>query len=105
MYAKVLNRTLRPNPIPGGSPLWRFFRPIPYQQSILIYDNGDVWEKSTFSDLEINADGVYLFILGGTDFRCQVGSFEYEALLAQGYEFQIVFEPDDYQDLYTEAYA
>lgn len=104
MYMKVLNRRLRGNPVPGGSPLWRFFLPVPTQQSVLIYDNGDVWEKQTFSDREINDPSVYMFILGGTDFRCQEGSFEYEAMLAQGYEFERVFEVDEYRDEYTEEY-
>ena len=105
MYEKILNRRLRANPAAGGSPLWRFFLPPPTQQSIIIYKNGDVWERMTFSEDEIASPEVYQYIPGGHDYRCQVGSFEYDALVAQGYDFERVYEMHDYRDEYTEEYA
>ena len=92
MQMQIVNRGLTPGPVRGGSPLWRYFASIQVQRSILIYNNGDVWEKASFTDKQIADPNVHTFIYGGTDFRCEDDSFEYEALLAQGYEFREVPE-------------
>jgi len=104
MYLKLLNRRLRNNPVPDGSRLWKFFLPVPFQQSVIVYKNGDVWEKTSFTTDEISDSDVDTFIQGGTDFRCQDGSFVHGALVAQGYEFETVYEAGEYLPAYTEAY-
>lgn len=89
---------------PGVSPLWSFFLPPPAQNSILIYNDGSVYERATFENKEIRDEDVHTFILGGTDFRCEVGSFEYDALTAAGYSWRAVAERDAYTEDYTDVY-
>lgn len=85
---------------PGISPLWQFILMPPAQNSILIYNDGAVVEQSTFENDVIQDPDVYMFILGGTDFRCDEGSFEYEALTAAGYEWRNVYTNDVYPETY-----
>ena len=89
---------------PGISPLWSFFLGPPAQNSVMIYDDGTVVERQTFEDSDIKESDVYMFILGGTDFRCDVGSFEYTALTAAGYTWREVVPPDTYSSTYQDAY-
>jgi len=72
----------------GTARLWNYFVSPSAQNSVIIYNNGDVTEKSNFALDEINDPSVHTFILGGTDYRAEVGSFEYDALLAVGYTFR-----------------
>ena len=85
---------------PGISPLWQFFLFPPAQNSILIYNNGDVVEQQTFDNREVLDPDVHTFILGGTDFRTDVGSFEYDALTAAGYSWRNVYTGDVYAEDY-----
>lgn len=89
---------------PGISPLWQFFLMPPAQNSVLIYNNGDVVERATFENNEIRSEDVHTFILGGTDFRCDVGSFEYDALTAAGYEWRNVYTDNVYPETYDAPY-
>lgn len=85
---------------PGVSPLWQFFLSPPAQNSILIYNNGSVVEQATFENSAIRDDDVHTYILGGTDFRTDVGSFEYDALTAAGYTWRTVYTGDVYAETY-----
>lgn len=89
---------------PGVSPLWQFKKKPPAQNSILIYTDGSVVEQATFVNRDIQADNVHTFIYGGTDFQCEEGSFEYDALLAAGYTFRIVWPWNTYSDEYDKNY-
>lgn len=88
----------------GISRLWMYIQGPPAQNSILIYDNGDVVEKPGFENDDIQAPNVYMFILGGTRFRCETGSFEYNALTDAGYTWQTITEYDTYSEDYDDQY-
>lgn len=94
----------RVDPSPGVSPLWQFFLGPPAQNSVIIYNDGDVVERQTFENDEIKDEDVHTFILGGTDFRCEVGSFEYNSLDAAGYTWREVVPPNTYSSTYQDAY-
>lgn len=85
---------------PGVSPLWQFFRSPPAQNSVVIYTDGHVTEQSTFDNKALLADNVATFILGGTDFRTDVGSFDYVSLTAAGYTWRNVYTDDTYDETY-----
>lgn len=89
---------------PGISPLWSFFLSPPSQHSILIYNDGTVVERETFENSDIKDSDVYAWIYGGTDFRTDVGSFEYEALTAAGYTWRNVYTNDVYDEHYDSPY-
>lgn len=89
---------------PGVSPLWQFFLGPPAQNSVIIYDDGTVVERQTFENSEIQDADVHTFILGGTDFRCDVGSFEYTSLDDAGYTWREVVPPNTYSSTYQDAY-
>jgi hypothetical protein len=89
---------------PDVSPLWQFFLSPPAQNSILIYNNGDVVEQSTFENDTIQDDNVHTYILGGTDFRTDVGSFDYDALTAAGYTWRTVYSGNVYPEDYDSPY-
>lgn len=88
----------------GVSPLWQFFLSPPAQNSVIVYNDGSVVERATFERDDIAADDVHTFILGGTDFRTDVGSFEYEALTAAGYTWRNVYTGDVYAEDYDTEY-
>ena len=88
----------------GVSRLWTYFLGPPAQNSIIIYDNGDVVEGPGFQNDQIQADNVYLFILGGTRFRCETGSFEYNTLTDAGYTWQTITGFDEYGEDYDDQY-
>lgn len=88
----------------GTSPLWSYFLGPPAQNSVIIYDDGSVVEGPGFENDQIQADNVYLFILGGTRFRCETGSFEYNALTDAGYTWQTITEYDTYSEDYDDQY-
>jgi len=94
----------RVDPGPGVSPLWQFFLGPPAQNSVIIYDDGTVVERQTFENNEIKDVNVHTFILGGTDFRCDVGSFEYTALDDAGYTWREVVPVDTYSSTYQDVY-
>ena len=85
---------------PGISPLWQFFLSPPAQNSILIYQDGSVVEQQTFVLSDITDPDVHTFIQGGTDFRTDEGSFEYDALTAAGYSWRDVYSNDVYPETY-----
>ena len=89
---------------PGISPLWSFFLPPPAQNSILIYNDGTVEERATFQNKDVKAADVHTFIMGGTDFRTDVGTFEYDALTAAGYTWRNVYTSDVYAEDYDGQY-
>lgn len=89
---------------PGISPLWQFFLSPSAQNSVLIYKNGTVVERATFENREIQDPDVHTFILGGTDYRTEVGSFEYDALTAAGYTWRDVYTGDVYAETYDTQY-
>ncbi len=86
------------------SPLWMYVKMPPAQNSILIFDDGTVVERSIFENSEIKNPSVRLFILGGTRYRTEVGSFEYDALTAAGYTWQAIAEPNTYTEDYEDSY-
>ena len=88
----------------GVSPLWSYFLGPPAQNSVIVYDDGSVVEGQGFQNDQIQADNVYVFILGGTRFRCETGSFEYTALTAAGYTWETIPEYDSYTETYTDQY-
>ena len=88
----------------GVSPLWSFFLPPPSQNSILIYVDGSVLERATFENEDIKDEDVHTWIYGGTDFRTDVGSFEYNALTAAGYTWRNVYTGDVYAETYDSPY-
>jgi hypothetical protein len=89
---------------PGISPLWSFFLPPSSQHSILIYNDGTVIERETFENSDIKDPDVHTWIYGGTDFRTDVGSFEYEALTAAGYTWRNVYTDNVYDEQYDSPY-
>lgn len=89
---------------PDVSPLWQFFRAPPGQNSVIIYDDGHVVERRTFEDSEIKADNVVTFILGGTDFRTDEDSFDYDSLTDAGYTWRNVYTDDSYDETYDNPY-
>lgn len=88
----------------GVSRLWMYFLNPPAQNSIIIYDDGSVVEGPGFENDQIQADNVYMFILGGTRFRCETGSFEYTALTNAGYTWQTITGFDEYGANYDDQY-
>lgn len=89
---------------PGVSPLWQFFLMPPAQESIIIYNDGTVVERQTFENEDIKDPSVRVFILGGTDYRTSVGSFEYNALTAAGFTWRDVYSGDTYGATYDTDY-
>jgi hypothetical protein len=89
---------------PWVSPLWMYVRMPPAQNSIIIYNNGEVVERSIFENAEIKDPSVRVFILGGTRYRTEVGSFEYDALTAAGYTWLSIAEPNTYTEDYEDSY-
>jgi hypothetical protein len=88
----------------GISPLWQFFLAPPSQNSILIYNDGTVVERQTFVLSDIKDPDVHTYILGGTDFRTDVGSFDYDALTAAGYTWRTVYTNNVYDEHYDSPY-
>ena len=88
----------------GISPLWSFILPPPAQNSVLIYNDGSVAERATFENDDIKDEDVHTFILGGTDYRTEVGSFEYDALTAAGYTWRTITPRDSYSEEYEDVY-
>jgi hypothetical protein len=84
--------------------LWEYFHAPPAQNSVIIYNDGSVVERATFENDDVKAANVRVFILGGTDYRTTVGSFEYAALTAAGYTWREVAEPNTYTATYQDVY-
>lgn len=94
-------------PSPDGvrvSNLWGYILMPPSQNSVMVYTDGSVEERPGFTNEEIAADNVYVFIYGGTRFTCETGSFEYNALTAAGYTWQEIAPPNTYTADYLDAY-
>jgi len=89
---------------PDVSPLWLFFRSPPAQNSVIVYTDGHVVEQQTFDNDDIQADNVQVFILGGTDYRTDVGSFEYTSLTDAGYTWRNVYTGNVYSEEYDTDY-
>lgn len=88
----------------GISPLWSYMRMPPAQNSLIIYDDGSVVEGAHFESDDIQADNVYFYHYGGTQFIVEVGSFAYNALEAAGYLLEEIPEPDTYTTTYQDVY-
>lgn len=88
----------------GVSPLWQFFKMPPAQNSLLIKTDGSVTEQAQFDNDDVLATTTHTFILGGTRFTCEVGSFEYNALQAAGYTLTTIPDADTYSDDYQDVY-
>ncbi len=107
VQVQLLGRATTPPRVvqgPGISPLWSFFLSPSSQHSIIVYDDGSVVERETFENDDTIADNVYVFILGGTDYRTEVGSFAYNALTAAGYTWRNVYSNDVYPEDYDSQY-
>ena len=89
---------------PGISPLWSFFLSPPAQNSVIIYKDGSVAERATFENDDIKSVDVHTFILGGTDYRTDVDSFEYESLTAAGYTWRNVYTDNVYPETYDSQF-
>lgn len=89
---------------PGVSPLWSFFLSPPAQNSILIYNDGTVVEQQAFENDDIEDPSVHTYIYGGTDFRTDEGSFEYQALTDAGYTWRNVYTDNVYPEDYDSPY-
>lgn len=89
---------------PDVSPLWQFFLMPPAQNSIIIYNDGSVVEQQTFDNDDTLAANVHTYILGGTDFRTDEGSFDYNALTAAGYTWRDVYTDNVYDEQYDNPY-
>lgn len=89
---------------PGVSPLWQFFLSPQAQNSILVYADGTVVEQATFNIDDIANDQVFLYILGGTDFRCSDDSLAYQYLSDAGYTWRLVVDQDTYGAEYADVY-
>jgi len=89
---------------PNVSPLWQFFLSPPAQNSIIIYNDGTVVEQQTFENDVIQDPDVHTYILGGTDYRTDVGTFEYDALTDAGYTWRNVYTGDVYAEDYDSQY-
>ena len=80
------------NPVPtyatSGTFLWEYFRPVPAQVSILVWDDGSVQEIQTPLNSQTKAAAV--FIPGGHQFVTDEGSFAHTSLVNAGYEFEAV---------------
>lgn len=88
----------------GISPLWQYFLSPSAQNSVIIYNDGTVVERETFENEDIKDPSVHTFILGGTDYRTDVGTFEYQALTAAGYTWRNVYTGDVYAETYDTQY-
>lgn len=88
----------------GISPLWSYFLPPPAQNSVIIYTDGSVVERATFENDDIEDSDVDTFILGGTDYRTDEGSFQYNSLTAAGYTWRNVYTNDVYDENYDSPY-
>ena len=104
LLGRVTYPNRRPQYGPGVSPLWSRVAVPPYQESIIIYDDDTVARGIGFTLEQTTASDVYIFILGGCQFRCEVGSKEYVALTAAGFTWQTIPERDTYPADYTDVY-
>jgi hypothetical protein len=78
----------------GAHRLWRYKRvPTSWTRSILLYASPP---RAVFVDspTQDDANAADDFVLGGTDYRVEDGSWQHAALLAEG----LVFEPIGYQE-------
>lgn len=89
---------------PGISPLWQFFLMPPGQNSVIVYNDGSVVERQTFENWDTKDPSVHVYILGGTDFRTNEGSFAYNALTAAGYTWRTVYTDNVYEEFYDNPY-
>lgn len=105
---QLLGRSTYGPRVPSGrgvSPLWAYFSGPPAQNSVVIYENGGVVEQAVFDTSGLRPEqNVHTFILGGTDYRCESGSFEHQSLLAAGYTFREVTPRDTYAEDYSGEY-
>jgi len=72
----------------SGTFLWEYFRPVPAQNSILVWADGTVEERQVPKNSETKKAKV--FIPGGHQFVTDEGSFAHTSLVNAGYEFEAV---------------
>lgn len=72
----------------GPARLWQYFVSPRAQYTVLLYNDGSYTEKMnpTVED-QLHPD-LHTLIPGGSDFRAVPGSFEYEALVDNGFGFR-----------------
>ena len=93
---QLTGRELVHNPPPAGTGpnrLWQKVGEVPFQKSIIVYNDGTVLEGISFTLEDINDPDVHTFIYGGTDFRCEASGWLHDTLVAAGYGCQ--FAGDD----------
>lgn len=88
----------------GAHRLWMYKKMPPKQNSVIVYDDGSVIERAVFGNDEITASNVHVFIYGGTDYRCESGSFAHASLLAAGYTFREIHPSGIYTEQYEDIY-
>ena len=71
----------------GPHRLWHYSGEVPLQKSLIVYTDGTVREGVEFEIDDVYGPNVHTFILGGTDFRAEVGSWIYDTLVAAGYSW------------------
>ena len=89
----------RMSPSRGPRHLWDHHANPPIQASIIVYKDGTTVEGYEFEPWEIENENVLVYIMGGTDYRCEPGPI-HDILIANGY--RCGFEPN--YDTYTEKY-
>lgn len=72
------------SPSRGPRHLWDHHANPPIQASLLVYKDGTVVEGWDFQPWEITDENVLVFIMGGTDYRCEPGPI-HDILIAAGY--------------------
>jgi hypothetical protein len=89
----------------GVSPLWQYRHTPPAQNTVIIFNDGSVQEVAGASNLVLTGGTVHTWIYGGTDFRCEQGSWEYNMLTAAGYTWRVLPDPDTYTQNYVDNYV
>jgi hypothetical protein len=74
----------------GAHRLWRYKRvPTSWTRSILLYASPPS-AVMVDSPTQTAANAADDFVLGGTDYRVEDGSWQHQALLAAGFEFELI---------------
>lgn len=104
---QLLGRSTRSSPrmSPSRGPrhLWDHHANPPIQASIIVYKDGTVVEGWEFESWEIANENVLVFIMGGSDYRCEPGLI-HDILMANGYSCGFGANADTYLEKYTATY-
>lgn len=91
------------SPSRGPQHLWDHKANPPIQASIIVYKDGTVVEGWDFESWEMANDRVLVFIMGGSDYRCEPG-LAHDILMANGYSCGFGANADTYLEKYTSTY-